>query len=141
VPTSSTGLRAPTLLLPHARARYDDQRLQLISVETAVGWHHDLWLPGYAWAETPHRWPVPGLAADGHAFHHAGLQRAVRQLAAAERQPGAWQLAERVAFFGTLAGRGYPVVLSFMHQGASAPSSLGPSFVEDRVAEALESRS
>jgi hypothetical protein len=138
VPTSSFGLRAPMLLLPHARARFDGQRLQFISVETAAGWHHDLWLPGYAWAETPHRWPIPGLAADGHAFHHDGLQRAVRQLTEAERQPGEWQLAARISFSSTLPGRGYPVVLSFIRQGASAPSSLTPAFVEGRLAEALE---
>jgi hypothetical protein len=138
VPTSSAGLRAPTLLLPHARARHDEQRLQLISVETAAGWHYDLWLPGYAWAETPRRWPIPGLAADGHAFQHDGLHRAVRQLAAAERLPGEWQLAGRISFFGTLPGRGFPVLLSFMDRGTSARSSLKPSFVEDRIAEALE---
>jgi hypothetical protein len=137
VPTSSAGLRADMLLLPHARARYDEQRLQLISAETAAGWHHDLWLPGYAWAETPHRWPIPGLAADGHAFQHAGLRRAVQQLAAAERQPGEWQLAERVAFHGTLPGRGYPVLLSFLERGASAPSSLSPAQVEACIADAL----
>ena len=125
------------LLLPQARARYDGERLQLISVETAAGWHHDLWLPGYAWAETPQRWPVPGLAADGHAFQHLDLRRAVRQLAAAERQSGEWQLAERISFFSTLPGRGYPVLLSFLSDGASAPSSLSPAFVGACICEAL----
>lgn len=138
VPSSSPGLRADMLLLPHARARDDEQRLQLVSVETAAGWHHDLWLPGYAWAETPNRWPVPGLAADGHAFQHAGLRRALQRLATAERQRGEWQLAEHIAFHRALPGRGYPVLMSFMDQGASAPSSLSPSRVADCLAEALE---
>lgn len=51
----------------------------------------------------------------------------------AERRPGRWEVAESMSVFGGLAGRGFPVVLSLLHEGRVAVSALPPS----RVAQGL----
>ena len=116
------------LLLPQARAKRDAQRLQLISVQAGEGWFHDLLYPGYCWAETPDRWRPPGLVlGDGnYRLDHAPLHQAAGELNRVERRPGRWALAESMSVFGGLAGRGFPVVLSLLHEGRAAASSLAP---------------
>jgi hypothetical protein len=137
VPRFDADLAAPVLLLPQARARRDAQRLQLISVQTGSGWTHDLLYPGYCWAETPNRWRPPGLVLDAvhetFRLDHPPLQHAAAALNATEQLPGRWAVAESMSVFGGLAGRGFPVVLSFLRDGAAAPSALSPQ----RVAQAL----
>jgi hypothetical protein len=140
VPRFDSDLTAPVLLLPHARARRDAQRVQLMSVATPEGWFHDLHYPSYCWAETPSRWRPPGLTADGssnqHRLDHAPLRRAAADLGAAERHRGQWVVAEAVSPFSALHGRGFPVMLSFVHEDAPAPSALPPEHVAERLLEA-----
>jgi len=135
VPRFDADLAAPVLLLPQARAKHDAQCLQLISVQAGEGWFHDLLYPGYSWAETPDRWRPPGLLpGDGHyRLDHTPLHRAAAELNRAETRPGRWLLAESMSVFGGLAGRGFPVVLSLLHEGRAAASALSPP----RVAQAL----
>lgn len=141
VPRFDSDLTTPALLLPHARAKRDAQRLQLMSVQTTDGWFHDLLYPGYCWAETPNRWRPPGLreSGSGHQlrFDHAPLRSAAADLDAAEHQRGRWLLADAVSPFAALHGRGFPVMLSFVHGGAAAPSALPPDAVAERLLEAV----
>jgi len=142
VPRFDADLTAPVLLLPQARARRDAQALQLASVPGRDGWFHDLLYPGYCWAETPGRWRPPGLVAD-YAGEQVRLQspalhRAAASLNAAERRTGRWSVAESMSVFRGLEGRGFPVVLSMLRDGAIAPSSLSPHEVAQHLSELWE---
>ncbi|HEY6513347.1 MAG TPA: DUF6687 family protein [Burkholderiaceae bacterium] len=141
VPRFDADLATSVLLLPQARAKRDEQRLQLISVQAGEGWFHDLLYPGYCWAETPDRWRPPGLLlGDGtYRLDHAPLHQAAAELNAAETRPGRWAVAESMSVFGGLAGRGFPVVLSLLHEGRAAASALAPQDVAQRLAALWES--
>lgn len=137
VPAFNAPLSGAALLPPHARARDDGQRVQLVSVETAGGWFHDLWYPGYAWAETPGRWPAPGLSSLGssnvHRLDHAPLTAAAAALQARESGAGQWVLATELSPFASIAGRNFPVVLTFLGE----PSALSPDTVAALLAPAF----
>jgi hypothetical protein len=141
VPSFNAPLSSECLLWPQARARFDRERVHLVSVEADAGWYHDLWYPGYSWADTPHSWRPAGLRARGnsntHLLEHPALSDAASELARLERGTGRWELARRLTPFGTLEGRGFPVVLSFMDHGRPAPSSLAPELVAGRLARAF----
>lgn len=140
VPGFNAPLSSECLLWPQARARFDRERVHLVSVEAEAGWYHDLWVPGYAWADTPRSWRPAGLRADGdsntHLLVHPSLADAVTELARLERARGRWKLARRVSPFSSLEGRGFPVILSFLTDDRPAPSSLEPELVAQRLAEA-----
>ncbi len=141
LPRFDCSLEAPLLLLPHARARLDAQRLQLVSVQAVEGWFHDLLYPAYCWAETPQRWRPPGLVwtagRDNYHLDHAPLRHAAAELNRAERGRGRWAVAEVMSVFAGLPGRGFPVVLSLLHDDAAAPSSLSPQQVATSLAPLL----
>jgi hypothetical protein len=141
VPGFNAPLSSESLLWPQARARFDRERVHLVSVEADAGWYHDLWYPGYAWADTPRSWRPAGLRAqrdsNTHLLEHPALADAASDLARLERGSGRWALAGRLTPFGTLEGRGFPVVLSFMDLGRPAPSSLAPELVAERLATAF----
>ncbi len=133
-------LEANALVLPHARARRDAERLQLLSTETSRGAHHELCYPAYSWAETPGRWRPPGLVAASSNLQRLEcpeLLAARAQLAARERAQGQWQLATSLTPFSALTGRGFPVVMAFVHHGELAPSALGADEVADVLAQVL----
>jgi hypothetical protein len=140
VPGFNAPLSSECLLWPQARARFDRERVHLVSVEAAAGWYHDLWYPGYAWADTPRSWRSSGLRAQGdsnsHLLDHPPLADAVDRLARLERAFGQWTLARHVTPFSSLDGRGFPVVLSFMADDAPAASSLEPGLVAEHLAKA-----
>jgi hypothetical protein len=140
VPGFNAPLSPEYLLLPQARARFDRERVHLVSVETDPGWYHDLWLPGYAWADTPRSWRPAGLSAQGdsnsHLLDHPALAAAVEELAILERASGKWTLARRLSPFSTLKGRGFPIVLSFLSDEGPTASSLDPGLVAERLARA-----
>ena len=139
VPGFNSPLSSECLLWPQARARFDRERVHLVSVEGEAGWYHDLWYPGYAWAETPRSWRPAGLRAQGdsntYLVDHPALADAVDGLARLERASGQWTLARRLTPFSTLEGRGFPVVLSFLGDDAPATSSLEPDLVAERLAD------
>lgn len=140
IPGFNAPLSSDSLLLPQARARFDRERVQLVSVEDEGGWYHDLWYPGHTWADTPRSWRPPGLSANEdsntHVLHHSALADAVGALARLERASGRWTLARRLTPFGTLEGRGFPVVLSFLADDGPTTSSLEPALVAEHLAKA-----
>ncbi len=141
VPEFNDPLTQSTLLPPNARARRDEQRVQLVSVETAGGWYYDLGYPGDSWAETPRRWRAPGVVSAGssniHAFEHPPLTETVAALSGSESAGGRWMVAARLSPFTALKGRDFPVVASFLRDDAPAPSALPPSLVAPRLAPAF----
>lgn len=138
VPGFNEALSERGLLWPHARARWDFERAQQVSVEVEGGWHHDLWFPGYAWADTERLWRPPGLvfsgSTNGHVVGFEALEEALEALNAAEAHPGRWAMARRLSPFRALEGRGYPVVASFLGDG---PSGLTPDAVAARLSGAF----
>lgn len=128
IPDFNEPLSTTALLLPNARAKLDSQRAQLVSVEIPAGTYYDLWYPGYVWADTVSLWRAPGVRHQGtsnrHVLEHAQLQSAVAELNRLETAEGTWSLATTLSPFASLAGRGFPVVLSFMRSARPAPSGL-----------------
>lgn len=135
-------LHAQAVLPPQARARLDAQRLQILSIERGAGrWTHELLWPSYAWADTVTLWRPPGLRSTGqenaYRFELPLLQQAVLLLDRRETAPGRWCLASALSVFESLPGRHFPVVLSFLHQGAAAASALPPAEVRALLQPAL----
>jgi hypothetical protein len=129
-------------LWPQTRNRDHGQQAQVVSVAAAEGWFHDLWLPGYSWARTPDRWPVPGLVSTGDSnlwvVDHPPLDDAAAALQDLEGGAGRWRVADRLTPFTCLAGRGFPVVAAFVDEtGAPAASSLDPDTVASAFAPAF----
>lgn len=139
VPLSRAGL-----LPPQARAKHDAQRVQLVSVETDHGHHYDLWLPGYTWAETRDWWRPPGVTSTGtsnvHELQLAALDELVAELTRLETARGRWTLARKLTPFAAVAGRGFPVVMSFLQDGAPAPSALSPGAIASRLVGVFDQR-
>ena len=137
LPSFNEALSRRSLLSPQARARTDAERVQLVSVETSAGSHYDLWFPGYVWADTATLWRPPGVVPTGDVhmqrLRHAPLAAAVAALGALEANPGDWVMADRLSAFEAVHGRGFPVVVSFISNGASAPSSIAPEIVAARL--------
>jgi hypothetical protein len=114
-PEFNEAISENAILLPQVRARCDAERACLVSVERKTGWFHDLWLPGYLWADTEGLWRVPSapggqvrredfaqrrglLLRHGPATHRScALDQYVRCLARALRLRGvSWILAAGV---------------------------------------------
>jgi hypothetical protein len=123
-------------LWPQVRNRTDAERVQLVSVPGDGGWFHDLWYPGYCWADTPGRWSVGGLRSTGDSntwvVDHPPLDDALATLAARETATGRWVRARRLTPFSAVRGRAFPVVACFVDAGgAPAESGLPPDVVAE----------
>jgi len=141
VPAFDTPWSAASLLSPNARARLDQERVQLVSIEAAGGVYYDLWYPGYCWAETVQLWRPPGMQSTGssnqHSLQHAQLASAVAELAALETADGCWTLAVKLSPFASLPGRSFPVVLAFMKEDQPVASGLSAAIVTEQLARAF----
>ncbi|MFN0055802.1 MAG: DUF6687 family protein [Planctomycetales bacterium] len=127
------------LLWPQARARWDSQRVCLVSVERRSGWFHELWFPGYLWADTEGLWQVPGLTYhDGmgsYTLDHPRLTGAIETFQRIETASGHWGLGGTPLPFGEELQQRFPLVGRFQNdQGEAAASGLSP----DVVARGLE---
>jgi hypothetical protein len=128
-------------LWPQVRNAEHGEQIQLVSVPHRGQWFHDVWLPGYCWAETPGRWPVPGLVSSGDSnvwlVEHEPLRQAVRDLAAADGSAGTWTSAAELTPFTAMPGRRFPVVASHVDpHGRPTPSDLAPDQVAGILARA-----
>jgi hypothetical protein len=129
------------VLWPHVRARWDAERLCLVSVERKTGWFHDLYFPGYLWADTEGKWLVPGMTYhDGMSSYdldNSHLVTAFGRLQGQETALGHWALGGTTLPFGNeLQGR-FPLAGRFLNeQGQPAISQITP----DRLAAAFDGR-
>jgi hypothetical protein len=138
VPGFNEAISDKALLWPHVRARRDAERVCLVSTEQPTGWLHDLWYPGYLWADTDDKWIPPGMAyQDGmssYTLEHVELEQAFRWLQAQESAEGMWGLGGTTLPMGEALQSQFPLVGRFANpQGQAAVSALSP----DRVAERL----
>lgn len=139
VPEFNEAISPRMLLWPQARACWDAERVCLVSTERETGWFHDLWFPGYLWADTQGKWLVPGMTYQGgmsrYDLQHSELIAAFEQLQREETAQGQWSLGgTSLPFADTLRER-FPVVGRFLDpEGQVIASKLPP----ERVAQALE---
>ncbi len=138
VPEFNERISRKAVLWPHARAKWDSQRVCLVSIESPAGWLHDLWAPGYLWADTQGRWTVPGLTfGDGmqsYEWCSAKLESALGELAVAEPNAGRWVSGAGAHSDSRGIQAVFPVVLRFADGDfRPLPSGLAPR----RVAEIL----
>ncbi len=100
-----------------------------------------LWYPGYVWADTVTLWRAAGVrevsTVNLHSFQHPPLATAVAELREIETAAGRWILATELSAFVAVPGRGFPIVLAFMKDGAPAPSALPASRVAGVLAPAF----
>lgn len=131
IPEFNEAISEKSAIWPHARARWDAQRACLVSTERRTGWYHDLWLPGYLWADTHGLWQVEGLTFhDGMASYtldNPRLLRAFEEMQRRETARGQWSLGgTRLPFGDELLGR-FPLAGRFLNeQGSPAISRLSP---------------
>lgn len=132
-------ISASAVLWPQARAKFDRERMCLVSTERGRGWFHDLWFPGYLWADTAGLWQVPGLTyRDGmssYELDHQPLAAAFDEMQRRESAPGVWALGgaargeAALAFSSELQDR-FPLAGRFFdEQGKAAVSQLSPDEV------------
>src|SRR5206468_4962499 len=126
------------LLWPQARARWDRDKVSLVSVEAPGGWYYDVWYPSYSWADTPNSWRAPGLnstdQSNGFRLSYAPLEAAARELQRREPKDARWRIDTDFSPFSSVPGRGYPVVLSVVNPERATRSAVDPGFVADRLA-------
>jgi hypothetical protein len=125
-------------LWPHARARWDAERVCLVSAERPSGWFHDLCFPGYLWADTLGKWEVPGLAYhDGMSSYdlcNDRLSAGFDRLQKRETNPGRWALGGKGLVFGDELQTHFPVVGRFVdEEGRPTISRLSPDEVASEL--------
>lgn len=143
VPEFNEAISPKALLWPQARARWDAERVCLVSVQRQQGWLHDLWFPGYLWADTQGRWLVPGMTYQGgmsrYVLENDRLIAAFEQLQREEPAPGQWALGGTRLPLGDALQERFPLVGRFVSaDGQVAPSKLSPEVVAQALHAALE---
>jgi hypothetical protein len=138
IPKFNERISRNALLWPQARAKWDDQRVCLVSAETASGWHHDLWFPGYLWADVEDRWVVPGMhyrdGMESYDLELPALDLAIQELNAAEGGAGRWTIGAGAFMFNALVQSQYPVVARVLDaEGHPLASGLDPDFVAAKL--------
>lgn len=137
-PGFNEAISPKAILWPQVRAKWDAQRICLVSVETPGGWRHDLCFPGYLWADTEDRWTVPGMQfRDGmerYGLSHPGLAAAVAELQRAESASGFWALGGEDSPFDQHLQGAFPVVLRFIDtEGKPTASAQSAEQVGERL--------
>jgi hypothetical protein len=132
VPEFNEAISEKAILWPQARAKSDAERVCLVSTERKAGWFHDLWFPGYLWADTEGLWRVPGMTYhDGmgsYSLDNPRLVAAFEALAGQESARGAWALGGTSLPLGDDLQSRFPLVGRFAdEQGNAAASALSPA--------------
>jgi hypothetical protein len=143
VPGFNEAVSPKAILWPQVRARLDSERVCIVSVESDSGWYHDLWFPGYLWADTENRWTVPGMMFHGgmetYELSHPRLAQALENLKRHEAASGCWTLADNTSPFHRKRQSIFPVVARFIdEQGNPAPSRLTPQHIPGSFAGVFE---
>ena len=139
VPGFNEAISEKAVLWPQVRSRWDAERICLVSIERNAGWFHDLWFPGYLWADTAGKWIVPGMTYhDGMAsfdLDNSGLISAFEELQRQEAASGRWALGGTQLPFSAELQDQFPLAGRFLsEQGLAATSRLSP----DQAAKAIE---
>ncbi len=105
-----------------------------MSVERKTGWFHDLFFPGYLWADTEGKWVVPGMTYhDGmssYNFDNTWLVAAFEELQRQEAAIGRWALGgTKLPFGDELQGR-FPLVGRFLNEQVQAAIILLPTKID-----------
>jgi hypothetical protein len=117
---------------PQVRNRRDAQKMHLVSYETEIGMHYDLYLPAYCWADTKGLWQPPGLippirTEEMQIMRWDNLSKLVAELNAQEQGRCHWRLFPRFDFANTVDNpRDFPVILSTVNTRSSAKGSKIP---------------
>jgi hypothetical protein len=130
-PGFNEAISSNAVLWPQVRARWDAERVCLVSVERASGWFHDLCFPGYLWADTEGKWRVPGLTYhDGMSSYdisNVRLNAAFERLQERETADGRWALGGKGLVFDEELQTRFPVVGRFVDdRGLPTISHLAP---------------
>lgn len=134
IPKFNEKISPKGLLWPQVRAKWDDQRVSLVSVEAKEGWHHDLWFPGYLWADIENRWKVPGMTyhdgMESYDLDLPALTQVVHTLNREEKGHGQWTLGAPAFMFHPRIQSEFPVVLRVLDkEGNPTESRLPPEAV------------
>jgi hypothetical protein len=134
IPKFNEQISNKALLWPQARAKWDGQRVCLVSVAAAAGWHHDVWFPGYLWADVNDRWTIPGMnyrdGMESYDLDMPTFNHAIQQLNEAEQGAGHWTVGAGAFMFNSLIQSQYPVVARVLDEdGNAAVSQLVPAVV------------
>lgn len=143
VPEFNEAISRKALFWPQVRARRDAECASLVSVERESGWYHDLWFPGYLWADTEGLWRVPGLTYhDGmgsYTLDHPRLIAAFEELQRRETAPGSWGLGGTPLPSGDILQSRFPLVGRFLNKAGSAGTSrLSPGRVAATLCPAFD---
>jgi hypothetical protein len=118
VPEFNEPISDRLLFWPQVRARLDRERCCLVSVESPRGWHHDLYAPGYLWADTSTLWTIPGLRFhDGMQSYDLDNQPFLDAVAALNRLSdglGQWICAASPPPHGEMIQQSFPLILRFV---------------------------
>lgn len=130
------------VLWPQVRAKLDRERMCLVSNERKQGWFHDLWFPGYLWADTEGLWQAPGLTYhDGMASYDLNDRRLLAvfdDLQRRESAPGQWALGGTSLPFGSEMQDRFPLAGRFLdEQGQAAVSRLSPAEVAGALSQVI----
>ncbi len=145
-PEFNEAISKEALLWPQVRAKWDAQRVCLVSAQHGEGsWLHDLWFPGYLWAHTAGLWQVPGMNygdnMEGYELTHPPLLAAFEKLQQLETGKGHWLLGGSASPLHEHLRDKFPLVGRFAdHEGGAATSGLTPEVVANELNGVFESK-
>jgi len=102
---------------PQVRNSIDEEKIQLVGIESENGVYYDLWYPGYVWADTESLWRPNGLILpekmeDAYRIDRPDVSKAIAELNAIETGPCIWTLYSSIYLFAQKNHRGFPVFAS-----------------------------
>lgn len=116
---------------PQVRNRLDEEKIQLLAVETDQGIHYGLWYPGYVWADTSDLWRPPGFILsttleDPHIIGWPELSSVIQELNESERGSCVWKLFSNLSLSGKKNPRGFPLVAATLNNKNEVKESQLP---------------
>jgi hypothetical protein len=134
IPKFNELISSRAILWPQVRARCDGERMCLVSVDGADGWYHDLWYPGYLWADIAERWMLPGMnyrhGMESYDLAMPAFDRAIEELNAAEKGAGTWNSGSHACPLGATVQGQFPLAARTLDaHGLPTSSSLEPDAV------------
>lgn len=139
VPEFNEAISSKAMLWPQVRACWDAERICLVSVERKFGWFHDVWFPGYLWADTEGLWQVPGMiyhnGMSSYEMNNSRLMAAFEALQRIEPTAGHWSLGGTSLPFSDKLQQSFPLVGRFFDDlGRVSESGLSPDQVSSALA-------